>query len=351
MFDQLAGRSLIQSTEYEQAFADARSQPQVGPLAVPWDVSKPYRIQYFWTYYFGNVSPHLVQPLDAWRKLVPLRRPAGMKVKAAWLPGSVRFHAFHYPHALALVALVDLKADLSIGDAVDKAQEIGHFGEFDATFDNDPTVRQNTLAGLAAETQDRMRAATFGPAFPVGEKWPPFSLATVVQAEGGPDDGTATPENSDLHHALDGFCTGHRDWRQTPPIPLQQAKISTRRAPASHLLYGLNRGRVVWFPSSFLPNERRLYTLGCYHHNLLFASLQTDCLLALIAMADHLGDLNRLSPPMQTLVRSGADLTGRLYKGDSTCYRSQSPRRQIDDSARVNVVNRVRQFYGGMAPL
>src|SRR5262249_501273 len=156
-----------EQNEYQQAFEKARANPGAGPLDVPWIMTKPERIQYFWTYYFENVSPHQVQPQEAWRKLVPLRRPAGVTAGAAWLPGSIRFHAFHYPHALALVALVGLKADLSLFDAVSKAHEISHGGVFDASFTGNPPIR-SSLAPLAGHALDLMRSAAFGPGTPPG---------------------------------------------------------------------------------------------------------------------------------------------------------------------------------------
>lgn len=348
--DQVAGCSLSEPGDYQQPFEKARAQPAPGPLVTPWDMTKPERIQYFWTYYFENVSPHQVQPQVAWRKLVPLRRPAGVTAQASWLPGSIHLHAFHYSHALALVALVGLKADLSLGDAVDKAHEVGRGGVFDTTFADGQTGRY-TLPALAAHTMDLIRSAAFGSSVPAGERSQPFTLATVVRAKGNLDVSAANPENGDLHHALDGLCRGYGDWRSTPPAPFKESVLTTRRAAPSHLFYGLKRGRAVWYPTSFLPNAQRQYTLGCYHHNLLFASLQTESLLALLVMADRLGDLNQLSPSMQKLVRSVAGILGRLYSGDRACYRSQSPRRQIDDGGQVDAVNRVRRFYGGMGPL
>src|SRR5260370_38304588 len=75
--DHSAGCFLSEPGDYQRVFGNARAQPTVGPLVVPWDMSKPYRIHYFWTYYFENVSPHQVQPQEACRKLVPLRRSAG----------------------------------------------------------------------------------------------------------------------------------------------------------------------------------------------------------------------------------------------------------------------------------
>jgi hypothetical protein len=346
LLDQVAGCSLIDAAGYQGAFGRARSQPAPGPFAVPWDMSEPERIQWFWTYYFENSSPHQVLPQEAWRKLVPLRRPAGVTVTAPWLPGYIRFHAFHYPHALALVALAGLQADLSLVAAVNTAQQISRGGVFDATFADGKTGRY-TLPALASQTLDRLSAAAFGADVLPRERSLPFSLATVVRAQGNLDVHQANPENGAVHQALDGLCRDHA----APPEKLQQAVLATRRANASHLFYGLRRSRAVWYPTSFLPNPRRQYTLGCYHHNLLFATLQTESLLALLGMADRLGDLNKLSPSMQRLVRAAAGIVGLLYGGNGKCYRSQSPRRQIDDSGQVPAVNRVRLFYGGMDPL
>jgi hypothetical protein len=347
--DLLAKCSLGETLDYQAAFRKAALQPATGPFTVPWDMTKPERIQYFWTYYFENVSPHRVRAEDAWRKLVPLRRLAGVTAELPGLTGKLRFSAFHFPHALGLVASAGLQGDFSLDGAVDKVQQVGRGAVLNVSFADGGTGNY-TLPSLAAHTLDLMRSNVFGPDVPAGERSQPFTLATVVRAEGAMDVNSANPENGELHHALDGLCRGHGDWRNTPPVAFKESVIATRRAPTSHLLYGLKRGRAVWYPASFLPNPRRRFTLGCYHHNLLFASLQTESLLALLGMADRTGDLNRLSQSMQRLVRSAAGIVGRLYGGDQSCYRSRSPRRQIDDSSQVDGVNRVRLFYG-MGPL
>jgi hypothetical protein len=347
--DLVARCSLSKQEDYQGVFSEARAQPAPGPFVVPWDMTKPERKQYFWTYYFENVSPHQVQPKEAWRKLVPLRRRAEVSVKAAWLPGRVRFHDYHYPHALALVASAVLQGDLTLDKAVDMACQVGRGGEFDSTFADGQTGRYS-LPVLATHTLDLARSTSFGLDAPAGPQSQPFTVATVVRAVGDLDREAANPENGDVHRALDGLCRGYHDWRVTPPEPFKDSVLTTRRAPLSHLLYGLKRGRAVWYPASFLPSALQRHSLGCYHQNLLFASLQTDSLLKLLAMAHEIGE-NRLSRSMGKLVKSAAGIVGRLYGGNDKCYRSQSPRRQIDDSGLVGVVNQVRAYYDAMPPL
>ena len=60
--------------------------------------------------------------------------------------------------------------------------------------------------------------------------------------------------------------------------------LKIRHAPLSHVLYGLDRGRAVWFPDLF-TKQGRVHALGCYHRNLTLLSLQTESLVELMCAA------------------------------------------------------------------
>lgn len=340
----IAGGSLGDPGVYKKAF-DQAAPP--ASLTVPW---VPNRTHYFWKYYLENITFSSVKAEEAWGKLVPLRQPSGVKFtpKPDWLPGRISLHIYHFPHALGLVASANIDAGpLPLRDAVNKAQEVSKIGLFDVTWPGGKVGRY-TLLQLADEAMDRARKDAFGAAARGQRLSEPFSLATVVRGQGvnptvGITEGTA------IHKALDGLC-GTSDWANGPGETLANAMLETRRPRPSHdILYARRRGRAVWFPRAFLPRARQSHAMACYHQNLMFASLQTESLLALARLADAHG-LGTLWPSMQKVVENAAKILGMLYAGEKLCYRSRSPQRQIDDSGLVATIDKLRNFFGGMAP-
>jgi len=136
--------------------------------------------------------------------------------------------------------------------------------------------------------------------------------------------------------------------------PLAQRAVAIRNAPPSHLLYGLARGRAVWFPASFLDLGKQRSSLACYHRNLMFASLQTESLAGLMVLAreryQNPAPASPLSNSMDALLQSAAEVLGRLYVGDAKTYRSSSPTVQIKDNKWLDTINYVRNVFG-QAPL
>ena len=83
----------------------------------------------------------------------------------------------------------------------------------------------------------------------------------------------------------------------------------------------------------------------------MYASLQTE---ALYGHAVELAQRRAINAPVttdhHTLTRRAAATLGLLYGAHHDTYRSQSPRRQIDDNHWIDVVNSMRQ-YNYMQPL
>jgi hypothetical protein len=111
------------------------------------------------------------------------------------------------------------------------------------------------------------------------------------------------------------------------------------------VLYGLDRGRAVWFPDLF-TKQGRVHALGCYHRNLTLLSLQTESLVELMCAAGAYIDATKPLPlAMEDLAKGAAGVLGRLYGGNQDTYQSWSPRAQIDGNRYADTINKVRQFF------
>jgi hypothetical protein len=348
LFDRVAGCSLGRRAEYTNRFqrvlTDAKSTSAAATwpgLSLPWTLELAKRIHYFWHYYLERAGLRSVQSQDAWRKLVPLRRALNVHISAGNLPVKTRLYAFHYPHALGLVAFAEIRPNLALPDAVDMVQSIESSSDFSVAWSDGQSTQLN-LPALGAEVLERIRTESFGDIQRIRTQ--PFKLATFVRADGVKPN-ALIQEYGNEHKALDGLCRAIKDWRGLQPDPFSRAKLETRRAPPSHLLYAINRSRAVWFPQSFLPTTNGPHSLGCYHNNLTCATLQTESLLQMVNLADAHPDIGDLLPDTDRLLKSAAGILGRIYGGDLKTYRSQSPRRQIDDSGSFDAINELRTFY------
>jgi hypothetical protein len=176
-------------------------------------------------------------------------------------------------------------------------------------------------------------------------------VATVVRGE-GVDPGALPAEGGQVHRMLEAVTTWRPSWQHDDlrNLPLSQASLRIRTAPPSHVLYGRERGRAVWFPALFTQKGGDLHSLSCYHRNLVLASLQVESLSGAISeTAKQIGDGLPLSVGHRECARRAAGILGRLYGGVDT-YRSWSPRVHIEQNGLVTVLNDVRDYFN-MDPL
>jgi hypothetical protein len=174
-----------------------------------------------------------------------------------------------------------------------------------------------------------------------------------------------------VHRALEALCSWHQTWKNDVLHSWDTSTcLKIRHAPRSHVLYGLERGRAVWFPDLFskqtsalsgvsitlpdravrVPNfftkERRVHSLACYNRNLTLLSLQTESLVELMRAAGACIDANKPMPlAMEELAKGAAGILGRLYGGTQDTYRSWSPRAHIDGNHYADTINKVRHFF------
>jgi hypothetical protein len=228
-------------------------------------------------------------------------------------------------------------------DAVALAFKVRKTEKLDVRWD-DGTVELLNLDMFAGKALPKLRAAAFGPAAVAqSSSAAPFTICTFINAE-GVDPNLPTPENAEVHRALEAVTGWRNTWQHDVPTELTKASLKIKGTTPSHVLYASKRGRAVWFPAYFNRNVR---SLSCYHRNLSFASLQTESLSSLVVETWKLLAKGKplVSATHRACAKSAAGILGRLYGGDGSTYRSQSCQCQIEQNGLVYPVNAVRDYF------
>ncbi len=350
-------RFLGRNYSYETRFADAvreqvvlltaKLQPR-GELAPPWP--KPIG-QRFWMYYLKKRKLDEVSGREAWNALVPFRIRPRFMPEAAPPVDSVLSEGFAYPHGFAWVLTLECRGTFTPEDVAGTAQELRRTRLMTVTWEGG-TSEQCSVDTLAARAMQGLRSAIFGANAAAGTELSadPFTVFTILQAD-GVDAECAVEPKGEIHRMLEAVTNWRPTWKQDPLPELSEVSIDRRSGPAGHLIYGRKRGRAVWFPASFqppAPGQPGPKSLGCFHRNLVFASLQAESLLGLLAVAAIAGPI--LPGPYDNCARNAAGIMGRLYGGVDDTYRSGSLRAQVDQQGLVAMMNTARARYK-MSPL
>jgi len=314
-----------------------RGQEGTLGLQLPWP--RPSG-QHFWERYLHHMTPGRATGRLCFERLVPLRYPGPvlrLRPELARNGQPVTAHltleGFFYPFGIGAIATVTVEGEFDLAETGEVAQAIR----------KSKAYRPTDLAAGAAEppvTLDRMLgdaltklAATGFSETAGGERGLPLSVVTVLTGR------AAATELTDEVRALLGGLT---HWTSTPQNAAEGrfARLKTRRATSrpGDILAAADRARVVWFPMSFDERVDPVHTLACYHRNLVFATLQTESLLALGASIERSYAQSAIVP--NTLQRWGDLATDRLAEllaGRQT-YRSNSVRAQILSSDRLTAV-------------
>ncbi|MBI5305485.1 MAG: hypothetical protein HY868_25375 [Chloroflexi bacterium] len=334
------GQKTKYAAEFEKAIEGASAWEP------PWPLQKGKGRHHFWYHYFGNVEPANVKGNLAWDYLAPFHTNIA-KIRADWLNGRASAEGFFFAHGIAFLVTVSLtQEDATLDLAVDTAQDARATGIYNVTW-RDGSAMSAPLDVIAAHALDRLREMALGAGAVQGTRpGKPFTLVTIIKGDGG-DASIANSPNGAVHRALEGLCSWHATWQTDALHNLDEAKLKTRYTADGHLLYGLARGRALWFPGLFGLAKKRTHKLSCYHRNLALLSLQTEMVMGLMRHAAAIIEANQVMPvAMDQLAKKGAGLAGRLYGKTDAAYQSWSARRQMTDADALDAIDQVRLYFG-----
>lgn len=332
--------------EYAQRFAGLlQGGLDLLGLSVPW----PRAVgDFFWTYYLEDRIPGKIEGELAWRYFVPFRGKVPAEVKAPWFPGRLSLESFFFPHGLGLALSARTEADLAPEEVMAKALELRRGGKLEIEWSDGKKDSLN-LDGFGIKALQALRRQVTGSEGSGGTHTLPFSIATIIRAE-GVDAAAPFTEGGMVHKVLQGLTTWSPTWKTDGLKPLSEAGLPTRLSPPSSALFAGTRGRAVWFPGHYVPGMAQRRSLSCYHRNFVFLSLQVESLAGLAAFTAKKLELGEVPSARHAgFARRAAGILGRLYGGTKT-YRSHSPKVQMDQNECMKPINEVRDYFN-MAPL
>ncbi len=339
---------------FADMFESARDGAPTDPkFDVPW---LRERRQFFWMYYLVQGKLHLVRGSQAWTYQVPLRFDTGLHPKADWFTGNAFIEAYYYPFGTAVEISFRWNPNSTLDKLVDQAYDIRN-GKFSIA-DGAQPVRLEELAdaaftvlrdrALGNQAQSDCRSAQ------------PFSVFTVVQAK-GVDAKAPVSANTAVMETLEALTSWPPAAHNINLPNLNRACLETyHHSPKAAALYASRRGRAAWIPALFSVEQPRKPAgavarvelsskLGCYHRNLMFASMQIESLGRLLAYTANLFAQGKqktsLPANFRDLAMNAAVQMAKLYRGsrDDT-WRSESARRQIEENGLANLQAVLTQF-------
>ncbi len=341
-------------------------QPIAGPnpdpdgLTLPWD-----RVvgQLFWTRYL-NLYPQgqgFAVGSDAWKALVPFRSKLNVDVSADWLPGGVLVEGFYYPHGHAAMITFTVRPPdpLTLDATIELCRDIRKRRKLMYTWP-EQKPKSMTLDALGSTVLTVIRDRALGAGATPGQgASSPFSLVTLVEVK-DVDPVAPVAQGEDVHQLLEAVTGWQEPLSKLPPIA--QRMVGGPIPDLVNLLYAGRRARAVWSPyfatkpssssGESEPDDEKAkaskHTLGCYHRNLAFASLQIESLARLAVTTNAVGfqgDIHR------DLARFAGGILGRMYGGSETVYRARSCQRQLEDNNWLDEVDNIRTQFPPMGKL
>jgi hypothetical protein len=357
--DTIPGDALMAFLGRPQSYAEmherlAKNEATPFNLKAPWHAPEG---RSFWTFYLDSKTPAEVIGEKAWKGLVPFRGAVPVKITAPYPKWRLVAEAFYYPHGMGLVITAIYNGTLSLSEAVDQSFGIHGQQELDFEWKGGP-VNSKKLDSIATICLTELRKATFGQkAIPAYSTIIPFTVWTVVRGEGVSLTNRIAPK-SEVHKALEAVTGWQTSWASNP-LPgdfsdavlkaqkPDQEGIAKKKSP--NLLYGRNRGRAIWRPASFSSQGKKIYTLGCYHRNVVFAALQVESLGDLVLVFDK--ELRKGKGPSLPLhyrecAQFAARILRRFYKAIKPGYKSISAQYHIEHKNLLNSIKEIRDYFG-----
>jgi hypothetical protein len=227
---------------------------------------------------------------------------------------------------------IRLRDHANLTDAVNKAVEARRGASYTVHWANGYQGIYN-LNQLLDKLMNDLRGEALGAGVHAG--WvtgAPFSVAAVIQGARAYEN-VVVSDGGDVHRALEGLTNFSQNWQavQLPALVDRQLELRAKSSLPNHILYGDKRGRVVWFPYHFSPKLMKNFKIGCYHRNLVLASLHTESLGEFVrrtAVSMQAG--SNLSYNHSSQAKRALKVLDKFHAKSVNTYRTWSTRAQIE---------------------
>lgn len=336
---------LTRSDLYQDRFQACLDRNDPLGLEPPWQT---HANQLFWKYYLPGAVLASASPRQAWKCLVPLRRPMTLRIDPG-NGGSASVEGYYYPHGIALAVTFRYSGARTLEEAAALAWTMRRRGVV-----REDGCGEAPLQSVVDRALGWLRESLFGAGARPGAQRGPFTLSTVLKARSdspGPEPIQSDPQ---LHRALETLTSWPPN-PETATLP-DLARVSVPVDDWNAVLYARPRARALWFPGLFGAAGAAVCSLACYHRNLMFGSMQVDSLGGLVAAvaAELRGGTQpfQLAPALRACAQNACERLADIFGGDKrSTYRSRSLQWQIqqNDLADLNFLR--RKFLPGAADL
>jgi hypothetical protein len=316
-----------------------RTQANWPPYPEPQPPWPKYPYQQFWWAYLGGKDQfnHSLKPITgrvAWKNVVPVLVPEVLAVGYDDPHAAVRTEGLAHPWGVTLLVHVKWSGAAAAPMQVAKTVVDCRNGRSFRLGAQPASLKDVVAAGLKT-----LRERVFGAGQAGTTAQTPFSLFTVTRADGQPAD-LDPAANDEIHRLIQACASFSATYDQNPLVPLEPRRVAGRtEQPASHIVYGTARGRVIWGPR-FLANDWPKATLSCQQRNLVFAAAQTESLAELARITQTEANVGPLMPSHEPAARRAMIMLGLLYGGST--YRTGSVRHQLEDGGTLPMVDALR---------
>jgi hypothetical protein len=341
--------TLWDEASYIFEFNQLRGGQPIGNYDFAW---YPSQKSAFWCHYLGSKALDGVPAKAAWEAMVPFRLMASpVTVAPTDLGERVIVDAYGYSYGIGVAVTIHTqqRASASLDDWQARLRDL-RFQPVHRIDSNDGRgVRSVILEDMLGELLEGYRRAYYEQARTPIRSYEPISIVNLVQASGG---NPAKVVDESLQRRLHAVTAWPADWENAilPPLGSYPAflPIRTRNQVAGDALYAAARGRTIWRPALFAPQDpadgpRKRHTLSCLGHNLVASSVQAEYLrLFALGYASSAIALKRVDRP---IARKAGSLLASLHNGTGT-YRSSSVRAALEDASSLKEVNALIKLAG-----
>jgi hypothetical protein len=321
-------------------------------LTTPWKTRGENSVEpnNFWIYYAHLNDVGQISSQRAWKLLVPLRINRSARFESTAADARCRLEGFVYPFGVAIILGVTLRGAFDLHQAVRQVADVRQRHSF--VSDNSGAPLPMRLEALGSWAVGRLKSAVLNAAKTEEARVAgPFVVTTVVRGAGSPAELDPLQDVA-LVRTFDDLCKGTVS-DPADPVDAAPSRMLAAKGGGANLIYRRRDARLVWAPSNFTKEAAKVRKLGCYHRNLVLASMQAEALLGVVAWAaDYVSDrrADELTLHASDMAKNAANvlarLNGRSDRRTTDMYMSSSVAAQILQDSRREFIEAIRDQFG-----